>query len=88
MSLNDEELQKLKELDPDLFSLIALLSGVKIPPGEIGETLEQINKNIENQLRNLQSTLNKKELLQIVNNIVIKEILRKLSSRLDQMKRY
>ena len=74
MSLNDEELQKLKELDPDLFSLIDLLSGFKIPTGEIGKTLEQINKNIENQLRNLQSTLNKKELLQIVNNIVIKEI--------------
>ena len=48
MSLNDEELQKLKELDPDLFSLIDLLSGFKIPTGEIGKTLEQINKNIEN----------------------------------------
>ncbi len=74
MSLNDEELQKLKELDPDLFSLIALLSGVKIPPGEIGETLEQINKNIENRLRNLPNNLNPDELLQIINNIVIETI--------------
>ncbi|OQA61580.1 MAG: Helix-turn-helix domain protein [Candidatus Atribacteria bacterium ADurb.Bin276] len=74
MSLNGETLQKLKELDPDLFSLIALLSGFKIPTGEIGETLEQINKNIESKMRNLPNNFSPNELLQTINNIIIEEI--------------
>ena len=85
-TLNElEGLEKLKKLDPNLYSLVKLLSGFKVS-GEIGETLEQISKNIENRLRSLPNNLNPDELLQITNSIVIKEIPEEIKQQIGSKK--
>jgi len=72
-------------LDPNLYSLVKLLSGFKVS-GEIGETLEQISKNIENRLRSLPNNLNPDELLQITNSIVIEEIPEEIKQQIGSKK--